>query len=102
MLNIVAVLKIRDLALFDEFESKAVALVKKHSGELVTAFETDPAEEDLQNGIVGTEIHYLRFPDLQAFERYRSDPALATMADLRSMAIHSTQVYISNREKHYD
>lgn len=102
MLDIVAVLNIRDMALFNDFESKALALVKAHAGELVNAFETDPTEQDLQFGIAGKEIHVLRFPDRQAYDRYRTDPALTALADLRAAAIHSTQVYISTQQKHYD
>ena len=98
MINIVAILEIADAEAFEEFESKAIAIMRCHKGVLVSAFETQTPE--LSSGVT-KEIHCIQFPNRDDFDRYRADPELAQLADLRSKAIASTEVYISSKEKTY-
>lgn len=91
MINIVVILEVSNQKAFDEFESKAISILRSHDGELVTAFE---AEEN--------EIHVIQFPTMNNFTSYKNDPALKQLTELRSKAIQSTKVYVSEKLKEYE
>jgi hypothetical protein len=55
-----------DIGLFEAYEAAVLALLPKHGGRL----EMRLRALDGRN-----ETHLLHFPDGQAFERYRADPA---------------------------
>lgn len=97
MPSIVALLTIRDRDAFDKFERQAVAIMKLYGGVLDTAFR--PKESDAEPRV--DEVHVLKFPDLDAFERYKADATLLSLAALRSQAISNTVVYVSGEDKHY-
>lgn len=99
MIKVVAVLAVKDSFAFDEFESMAVSIMRSHGGKLVAAFET---KSDESTDCLFTEVHYLEFPNQESFDNYRNDPELLSLADLRSSAISSTQVYVSSKLKEYD
>jgi hypothetical protein len=61
-----------DLDAFERYEAKVLALLPKHRGCLELRVRT------LEGA---TETHLLRFPDEQAFESFRSDPARLALAD---------------------
>jgi hypothetical protein len=42
------------------------------------------------------EIHILQFPSLETFEKFRVDPALVALKNLRDEAISSTSLYLSD------
>ena len=77
---------------FEEFERQALSLVRQHGGELLHALEpiatspsTDPPDE----------VHILRFPSQRALHDYRADPALLSLAALRTEAIADTKLLIA-------
>lgn len=88
MLHVVAVLSVIDRAKLTLFESQAMAILKRHGGELVVAF-TSATEQGER------EVHHLCFPDSEAFQAYRDDPELTSLASLREEAISDTEVYVS-------
>ena len=98
MIDIVVLLKIRDRALFQEFETEALSILKTYNGELITAFE--PVQDDTASDSVD-EVHCLRFPDMNSLNRYRADPLLASLSELRSHAIAETRVLVSANHKNY-
>ena len=98
MIYVVAILKVKNVAAFNEFESQAIQILKSHGGVLVSAFEADPSDVSSSDNI---EVHYIQFPTIESYNSYRADPALEQLADLRSNAIHSTKLYVSERLKEY-
>jgi len=98
MINVIAVLEVNDNEALDEFKSRAMKILNSHRGKLLSAFETDPALSSTEKH---TEIHYLQFPGREEFRSYRSDPALSDLANLRSRAIKSTQIFVSGNTKEY-
>lgn len=97
MITIVALLTIRDEEAFEQFETQAISIMKNYGGILDTAFRPrDSATEQRVD-----EIHVLKFPDAEAFERYRADETLASLAALRSRAISETTVYVSDQQRNY-
>lgn len=47
------------------------------------------------------EVHVLKFPDHETFDRYRSDDGLLALAALRERAISQTTAYVSTIEVDY-
>jgi uncharacterized protein (DUF1330 family) len=76
-------------AQFEQFESAAATILKRHGGtiERRIAIAPDTPEE------VPHEVHVVSFPDAAAFERYRADADLQALADLRERAIRKTVVW---------
>jgi hypothetical protein len=66
MLRLVTIdLSEADIGLFVRYESKVLPLLRKHGGRLELRVRATDGR---------SETHLLYFPDLQAFERFRSDP----------------------------
>lgn len=61
-----------DLDVFDRYEAAVLALLPKHRGRLEIRVRTLDRQ---------TETHLLYFPDDQAFDSFRSDPARLALAD---------------------
>lgn len=105
---------------FEQFETAAARIMRKHGGAIErrigfgaestpqpqsaplaverasTSLEAprDPGPELKQaQPAMPDEIHIVTFPDLASFDRYRADPDLKTLADLRSRAILATTVW---------
>lgn len=87
---VVALLTVRraELARFRAYETFAIARVRAHGGELERAVELDAADPALVR-----ELHVLRFPDADAFARFRGDAALATRQAERAAAVVDTVVW---------
>lgn len=98
MINIVAILHVKNWQAFNEFEGQAIAILRSYGGELLSAFESEYSDSADAEDI---EVHCIQFPDAESFKRYRNDPKLAELADLRSQAIDSTKVYVSRKLKEY-
>ncbi len=97
MIYILVKLSIVDLHAFDTFERQAIVIMSEHSGELIAAFEThSDATDEL------FEHHLLRFPNRESFAAYQADKRLAALKELRSRAIASTEVVVSDRIKDYN
>ena len=93
MITIVALLTIRDAQAFEQFERQAVAIMVEHGGRLDSAFR--PAAPASTQAPHVDEVHVLKFPSQEAFERYRLDAQVVALASLREQAIAHTSVYIS-------
>jgi hypothetical protein len=61
-----------DLDAFERYEASVLALLPKHRGRLELRVRALDGR---------TETHLLHFPDDQAFEAFRSDPARLALAD---------------------
>ena len=99
MIQILVLLEVNDQGAFREFESRAIRVMKKYGGTLVSAFEPD-IQESSDKRI--NEIHYLEFPSLEAFKNYRADDGLLKLKELRNKAIASTTVYVSGKPVTYE
>jgi uncharacterized protein (DUF1330 family) len=90
-LTLVVLLSIRDdaKAEFEQFESAAAEIMKRHGGRIERRIclpaHDDPSEPD--------EVHIVTFPDQGAFDGYRQDPELSSLATLRAKAIRRTVVW---------
>ena len=74
---------------FERFERSAAAIMRRYGGRIERRLsfpqgETPPAPD---------ELHVVVFPDRESFERYRRDPELAGLAELRAAAIRRTVVW---------
>lgn len=92
MIKIIVLLEIKEKSSFKEFETKAIKIMKKHNGRLVTAFEPNNEESTLSNV---SEVHYLEFPNLDAFNNYRGDSELKELSELRNKGISQTTIIVS-------
>jgi len=74
---------------FEQFETQAAAIMRRHGGavERRIGFANAAGDENPH------EVHVVTFPDEQSFERYRNDPDLSALADLRSRAIRKTTIW---------
>lgn len=99
MIQILVLLEIKDKSSFKEFENKAIQIMKKYGGRLLTALEPNKGESSDKS--VG-EIHLLEFPDLEAFRNYRADNDLAELKELRERAISQTSIYVSEKVVIYE
>ena len=73
MLRLVTIdLSQADLDVFERYEASVLALLPKHRGRLELRVRTLDGR---------TETHLLHFPDEQAFDAFRSDPARLALAD---------------------
>jgi uncharacterized protein (DUF1330 family) len=96
MINILVTIKVKNFSLLTEFESIAAKVMHQHGGCIVRAFEIQRDKDGS-----GEEVHLLEFPNMSAFNNYRSDSLLEQYSDLRLRAIESTHVTISIRQKSY-
>ena len=99
MIQITVLLEIKDKALFKTFESKAIKVMEKYDGKLRLAYEPIKAESSLSN--IG-EVHYLEFPDIDAYKRYRRDPELEKLSGLRADSILKTNILVSGENIIYE
>ena len=73
MLRLVTIdLSRADLDVFERYETSVLALLPKHGGRLELRVRALDGQ---------AETHLLYFPDEQAFDAYRSDPARLALAD---------------------
>lgn len=98
MIQIIALLEVKDQSSFKQFEKKAIKIMGKYNGKLLSAFEPNEVESTLPN--IG-EVHYLEFPDLQAFKNYRGDSELKELAELRNKGISKTIIIVSGENVVY-
>lgn len=62
-----------DMKLFEEYETQALGLLRKHGAQLL---------ERLRSADEKQEVHLLQFPDINALDAFRADPARARLQDL--------------------
>lgn len=99
MIEIIALLEVKDKVCFKKFESQAIKIMKKYNGKLVSAFRPNEEESTLSNIY---EVHYLEFPDLNAFNSYKSDPQHKELKELRNNGISKTSVIVSGEKVVYE
>jgi hypothetical protein len=86
---------------FFAYEQKALAIFKRHGGEVVVAYA--PALDKSQKNKVGEndqadfpdEIQILKIADRAAFDRFVQDPERLGMVEERDAVIRKTEVYLS-------
>jgi len=99
MIQIIALIDVKDPALFRKYEIEAVCIMKRYGGSLLVAFEPNENESVEVNC---SEVHCLEFPDLNSFKSYRKDYRLGEMAELREKAISKIKIIVSDRVKSYE
>lgn len=99
MIQIIALIEVKDRTAFQEFEAKAMKIMAKYEGRLLAAFE--PNADESSPSSIG-ELHYLQFPSIEAFKKYRSDPLLTEMTELRQQAISNITIHVSGKFRYYD
>ena len=99
MITIVALLTVRDADAFDQFERQAAVIMAAYGGRIDSAFR--PAGMDSEAAQHVDEVHVLKFPDHEAFDRYKGDDRLRGLAALREKAISQSTVYVSDIEVDY-
>jgi uncharacterized protein (DUF1330 family) len=98
VIQVVALIKIKDLEKFEDYESNAILIMAEHSGNLVSAFR--PNESESSDGEIN-EVHILEFPSIEKFHAYRADSKIHSLANLREQAIEKTTIYLSNEFINY-
>ncbi len=71
---------------FTEFETAASRIMKRYGGALERRVVCRPGGDP----DVPDEVHVVTFPDRASLERYRADPELQALQDLRAAAIRRT------------
>jgi uncharacterized protein (DUF1330 family) len=83
--------------IFREYETKAALVMTRHGG----AIERTVVEEASEPAKPIREVHVVTFPDLEAFHRYRADPDLASLADMRAASIAHTELLFGREGPDY-
>ena len=73
---------------FEQFETAAASIMGRHGGRM----ERRVAVRDRLGTSLPDEVHLVTFPSRTAYEAYRADPALASLAALRARAILRTVI----------
>lgn len=74
---------------FSRFESSAVEIMRRHGGSIERRIRATPGHDPSHPD----EIHIVTFPDEESFARYRQDPSLLALQDLRATAIRDTIIW---------
>ena len=98
MIQIIVLINVKDLVAFREYETGAVSIMQLYGGKMLSAFEPNENESIEANC---SEVHYLEFPGLDSFKRYRRDVKLVEMSALREKAISKIKVIVSGKFKSY-
>lgn len=73
---------------FERFETRASRIMSRYGGRIERRLrfaETDPEAPH--------EVHLVTFPSAEAFSRYRADPELADLSELRARAVRRTTIW---------
>ena len=84
---------------FRDYERSALAILRRHGGELVTAFtpERSPVDDSQPD-----EIHVIRLADRAGFEAFRADSAHQALSELRAQCVRNTTLYFSETTVTYE
>lgn len=74
-----------------EFESKAISILREHSGILVSASTSSPS---ISSG--PDEVHVIQFPSNEDFDAYKRDVRLVELSGLRQEVIRKIELHITN------
>lgn len=81
---------------FHEFELQAARILTRFGAVLERTITLEPSSSNQHR-----EMHVLSFPSRQAFDAYRIDPQLASLADLRAASIAHTELWIGREGPRY-
>ncbi|MFN8444769.1 MAG: hypothetical protein U0175_28545 [Caldilineaceae bacterium] len=73
---------------FEAFEGKAATIMAMHGGTIERVIRLDGSDP-----AAPFEVHWVSFPDEQAFAAYRADPAVLALAQERAAVIERTVVW---------
>ena len=74
---------------FAQFEAAAAEIMQRYGGTMEGRIGVAPSSAEN----LPYEVHILSFPDERAFQRYRTDPDLEALRELRALAIRDTVVW---------
>jgi hypothetical protein len=77
---------------FRDYESKALAIFRKHGGEVVVAYAPVPGKAP---GESPDEIQILKIAGQAEFDGFMTDPDRAALAGERAAVIRKTEVFLS-------
>lgn len=75
-----------ELAAFRAYEHAAAQIMARHHGAIERALVLDDGGETLR------ELHVVRFATDEDFARYRADPELLALADVRARCVLHTEL----------
>ena len=83
------------IAELERFEAAASRIMARHGGRIERRIQSskDGGAPSPANLSPPDEVHIVRFPDAASFARYRADPELAALAELRATAIRETVIW---------
>ena len=95
--TLVALLYLRDgrEAEYERFESAATRIMSRHGGRIERRIKLtgDAAPRSTAGPAQPDEVHVVCFPDAASFARYRADPEIQALAELRAAAIRETVIW---------
>lgn len=75
---------------YERFENTVAKIIARHGGAVERRIAVEPGSDASRPH----EMHIVTFPDRAAFERYRADPEVATLAAQRAEAIRETTYWM--------
>src|SRR5262245_23656404 len=80
------------MEVFRAYETKAARILARYGGviERTVVEEASKPEKPIR------EVHVVTFPDLEAFDSYRADPDLASLAAMRVASIAHTELLLGH------
>jgi uncharacterized protein (DUF1330 family) len=81
---------------FEAYEGRAADVMSRHGGRIERAIRL---EDSAENGNP-FEVHLVSFPSRQAFEEYREDPEVQSLAPQRESVITRTSVLIGQETEY--
>lgn len=88
------------VAEFEIYEHKAARVMRRYGGVLQKVVRVSNAYPSFDGQPF--EVHFLRFPSLEAFHAYRADSELAGLAAERNAAISRTEVWLGEAGPSYE
>jgi hypothetical protein len=90
---------------YERFETEASRIMGRHGGRIVHRIKLAAAEKTASSSAdrmpadgvpPPDEVHIVEFADAASLSRYRADPEIRALADLRAVAIRDTIVWQGN------
>lgn len=80
---------------YERFESAASRIMGRYGGRIEHRIRLsgDADAPSSAGPVQPDEVHVVSFPDAASFARYRADPEIRALADLRAAAIRDTVVW---------
>ena len=80
---------------FERFEGAANRIMARHGGRIERRIRSanEASSPSTAKLSAPDEVHVVWFPDADSFARYRADPELQALAELRAAAIRETVIW---------